>query len=135
MGDAAAPDVVSADAPGADGAADPLLNDCASADYVDRSAGDVSMRTIVAMGTTGYTPRCVRISVGQSIVFAIDFAVHPLSPGVPHGSSVGATLPNPIPASTTGSTATVAFPNAGYYPFYCLNHGHVGMAGVVRVVP
>lgn len=112
----------------------PLLNDCAAAVYVDRTADDAE-RTVVPRGTTGYTPRCLVVRAGQSVTFSMSFTTHPLNPGVPHGSSAGATSPNPIEAQRAGSSYTVAFTGAGFYPFYCNVHGHVGMAGVVRVVP
>ncbi len=138
---------VAVDAPAADqdaasdagGAADapvavPVLNDCAAAAYVDRTA-DAAERTIVPRGTTGYTPRCLTVRAGQSVTFAMSFTTHPLNPGVPHGSSAGATSPNPIEAQRAGDSYTVTFAGAGFYPFHCNTHGHVGMAGVVRVLP
>lgn len=112
----------------------PLLNDCAASAYVDRSA-DAAERTVVPRGTTGYTPRCVTIRAGQSVTFAMSLTTHPLNPGVPHGSSAGATSPSPIEAQRAGDTYTVTFAGAGFYPFHCNTHGHVGMAGVVRVLP
>lgn len=112
----------------------PLLNDCRAADYVDRSADDAE-RTVVPRGTTGYTPRCLTIRTAQSVTFSMSFTTHPLIPGVPHGSSAGATTPSPIEAQRVGTTYAVTFPGAGLYPFYCNTHGHVGMAGVVRVLP
>lgn len=110
------------------------LNDCTPSDYDDRS-GDMAERTIAPRGSTGYTPRCVIVRVGQSVTFAMDFSTHPLVPGVPHGPRTGATSPNLIPPQRTGTQAMVTFTAAGNYPFYCDVHGHVGMAGVVRVVP
>jgi plastocyanin len=123
------------DASNDSGVAVPLLNDCRAADYEDRGAGVDTDRVVRPRGTTGYTPRCVIIQAGQSVTFEMNFATHPLVPGVPHGSTSGATVPNPIARQNSGMTHTVAFPNAGYYPFYCNTHGHVGMAGVVRVMP
>jgi plastocyanin len=32
-------------------------------------------------------------------------------------------------------TYTVAFPSAGYFPFYCSTHAHLNMVGVVQVMP
>ena len=112
----------------------PFLNDCRAADYVDRSA-DAAERTVVPRGTTGYTPRCLVVRAGQSVTFSMSFTAHPLIPGVPHGPTAGAASPNLIEAQRAGTTYTVPFATAGYYPFYCNVHGHVGMAGVVRVVP
>lgn len=131
-------DVGTAD-PDAGAAADatatvPLLNDCAASAYVDRT-GDGDERTVVPRGTTGYTPRCLTVRAGQTVTFSMSFTTHPLVPGVPHGSGAGATTPTPIEAQRAGTTYAVAFAGAGFYPFYCNVHGHVGMAGVVRVVP
>ena len=117
-----------------DAATVPLLNDCNAADYEDRSAGADTTRVVRPRGTTGYTPRCFTIRAGQSVTFEMDFMAHPLVSGVPHGSSAGATTPTPIQNQSSGTTYTVTFASAGYYPFYCNVHGHVGMAGVVRVL-
>lgn len=111
----------------------PMLNDCVAMSYVDRS-DPAAERVIRPRGTTGYTPRCVIIRAGQSVTFEMDFAAHPLVPGVPHGPTAGATTPNVIPRTVRGASVEVAFPSAGNFPFYCNTHGHVGMAGVVRVV-
>jgi|GEM_PF-3598334 len=135
--DAPVADVAPDQAAPADAAGDaaaPTLNDCAPADYVDRSDA-AAERVVRPRGSTGYTPRCVIVRAGQSLTFEMDFTAHPLVPGVPHGPTAGATTPNLIPRTTTGASVVVAFPGAGNFPFYCNTHGHVGMAGVVRVVP
>lgn len=136
--DAATADVPvpSQDAPVADApAAIPMLNDCTAMNYADRSAGSDTDRVVRPRGTTGYTPRCLVIRAGQSLTFEMDFAEHPLVPGIPHGPTAGATSINPIAMQSSGTTYAVTFASAGHYPFYCNRHGHVGMAGVVRVVP
>lgn len=128
----------SADAPATPtdgGGAVPRLNDCTAAEYEDRSGGADTDRVVRPRGTTGYTPRCLIIRAGQSVTFEMNFTTHPLVPGIPHGPTAGATTPNPIARRDSGMTYTVAFPGAGYFPFYCNVHGHVGMAGVVRVMP
>lgn len=112
----------------------PTLNDCQETDYADLTA-PTATRTVMSMGSTSYTPRCLTITQGQTVTFAMDFSVHPLASGIAHGSSAGATTPNPIAAQTTGSTYTATFDSAGFFPFKCTVHQHVGMAGVVRVVP
>ena len=137
--DAAPAYAAPADATPADAASDaalagPMLNDCAPADYVDRSDA-AAERVVRPRGSTGYTPRCVLIRAGQSVTFEMNFTAHPLVPGIPHGPTAGATTPNLIPRTTTGASVVVAFPGAGNFPFYCNVHGHVGMAGVVRVAP
>lgn len=130
-----APDAVAPPDVSEDAAPVPTLNDCVAADYLDARSGAEADRVVRPRGSTGYTPRCLTIRAGQAVAFEMDFAAHPLVPGVPHGSTAGATSPNPIARQTTGATYTVTFAGAGYYPFYCSRHGHVGMAGVVRVVP
>lgn len=129
-------DAATADAPASEdaGVRVPVLNNCLATAYVDRS-GEMDERTVVPRGTTGYTPRCLIVRAGQTVTFSMDFSVHPLVAGVPHGSSVGATTPSPIEAQRTGTTYAVPFMSAGFFPFYCTAHGHIGMAGVVRVVP
>lgn len=122
-------DTVASDQP----ATVPVLNDCNAADYEDRSGGADTTRVVRPVGSTSYTPRCLTIRAGQSVTFEMSFVTHPLAPGVAHGSSTGATTPNPIQAQTAGMTYTATFASAGYYPFYCTVHGHSGMAGVVRV--
>lgn len=113
----------------------PILHGCRVADYVDRSAGEDSDRIVVPRGTTGYTPLCISIRAGQSVTFSMNFTTHPLVAGIAHGPTVGATSPNPITAQTSGTTYTATFAGPGYFPFNCRIHAHVGMVGVVRVVP
>lgn len=112
----------------------PLLNDCAAMDYVDRTGG-ADDRTVTPRGSTSYSPRCMTIRAGQTVTFSMSFAAHPLSAGVPHGSSAGATTPSPILTQRSGSSYAVTFASTGYFPFYCTTHGHLNMAGVVRVSP
>jgi plastocyanin len=117
-----------------DGAAIPMLNDCTPGEYIERIAADAE-RVIRPRGNTGYDPRCVVVRMGQSVTFEMNFSVHPLTAGIPHGPTAGAAMPNPIGMATSGMTHVVSFAAQGFYPFYCTVHGHVGMAGVVRVVP
>jgi plastocyanin len=130
----AATDAVTADT-AADSGGMPLLNECAAMDYQDLAAGSDAERTVRPRGTTGYTPRCLTVRLGQRVTFEMDFATHPLVPGIPHGPTAGATSPNPITRQTAGSTYGLTFEAPGYFPFYCNRHGHVGMLGVVRVLP
>jgi len=136
--DAASADalVTNQDAPPADTPPTiPMLNDCTAMDYMDLSGGADTDRVLRPRGTTGYTPHCVIIRAGQSMTFEMDFTMHPLVPGIPHGPTAGATSPNPIARRSSGTLYVAAFATAGLYPFYCGRHGHVGMAGVVRVIP
>jgi len=69
-----------------------------------------------------YTPKCLTVKAGTTVTFTPDvgndFATHPLTP------STRGTMPNPIPSTTSGITPVpVTFSNAGFYPYYCANHG------------
>jgi plastocyanin len=96
--------------------------------------------TTVTFGGTGataiaYSPRCIKVAKGASVEFMGNFMVHPLAPS----KKRPATGTNPIKETTTGMTATFTFPDPGYYPFYCTQHGFLddgsNMAGVVWVTP
>lgn len=115
--------------------ATPLLHGCGVADYEDRSGGADGDRVVRPRGTTGYTPDCISVRAGQSVTFEMNFATHPLTSGIAHGPTAGATTPSPIVAQRSGTTYSVTFADPGYYPFNCGIHAHVGMVGVVRVVP
>ena len=68
-----------------------------------------------------------------SVTFTADFATHPLIGGRIAG---GMKLPDsatPIAKTTTGVTATFAFPSPGVFGFYCDNHGLAGMNGTIFV--
>jgi plastocyanin len=66
-------------------------------------------------------------------MFMGDFVTHPLIPSALRGTTTG----NPITTTDTGTSASFAFPTAGYYAYYCAVHGPsdtgAGMAGVVWV--
>ena len=103
------------------------INDCADSDYVDATSSEM-LRTFDAWSVaTG--KKCLRIKVGQSVTWVPEggFAVHPLE--ADSGDS-----PTPIMLVNTGTTTTVAFPNAGTYGYHCANHPDV-MKGAIRVVP
>ena len=98
------------------------------------AAGDYQMATTVRFGGTlgsVYSPPCVTVRAGTSVTWEGSFAGHPLSP------STRGTAMNPITRVASGSSATVTFPRAGFYPFFCEFHGSdsgSGMAGVVQVI-
>jgi hypothetical protein len=50
-----------------------------------------------------------------------------------HSSDPSGTTPNPIQAHSSGSMYSVAFPNAGLYPFYVSGQDTKGLLGVVQV--
>ncbi|MEY4576488.1 MAG: hypothetical protein RL701_1191, partial [Pseudomonadota bacterium] len=120
---------------GAGAAATVDYNGCAAANYSDRS--DSSAERIVVMGGSGlvYTPKCMRIAVGQSVSWTGSFLAHPLAPGNPQDSKSGSAS-NPIQPTATGQSAEFTFSKAGTYPYYCTLHGlgtGQGMAGVIDV--
>src|SRR5579862_8953969 len=101
------------DAGGGDAAA--AINGCTTFTDMTASGG-------VITGPSGatpaqYTPNCIHIKVGQSVTWNSDFTDHPLVPT----SGVG-TQPNPITATSTGTTVTIAFPAAGTFAYNCGIH-------------
>ncbi len=77
-----------------------------------------------------YSPKCLRVKVGQAVTFSGSFSAHPLE------QSCG---PATVIASTSsGSSASFTFTKAGLYGYYCTLHGTAsgsGMAGAIEVVP
>src|SRR5205814_2253870 len=79
---AAAPDLAVADAPPADALAGPDLDAACSAAYAGCAAftRDPGPDTLVTFHDYEYVPKCVSITLGNTITFQGDFAVHPLRP-------------------------------------------------------
>jgi plastocyanin len=75
----------------------------------------------------GYDPACVKIPKGGSVTFNGTFSSHPLEPRTTTGGSPN----NPITLMNTGTTHTITFPNAGYFPYHC--NIHASMIGVIQV--
>jgi plastocyanin len=122
------------DSAGTDGGADVYagpqpINGCTV--FVDLTAADAGQPTITgpAGGAVAaqYSPNCVKIKVGQSVTWNSGFATHPL------GAS-GGDSPSPIATTSTGTTVSFSFPNAGTYGFACGIHP-LSMFGAVLVVP
>jgi plastocyanin len=88
-----------------------------------------------------YAPKCLKIATSASVTFTGEdgetFARHPLSPSKKRGNLDR----NPItPTSTAINSKTFAFPEAGFYGYYCIVHGidlpdaaESYMAGVIWV--
>lgn len=76
-----------------------------------------------------YAPACIRIKTGTSVTFTGSFSSHPLS----GGSSGTADASSPITHTTTGSSATFSFPDAGTFPYFCELHFSSGMEGAIFV--
>jgi plastocyanin len=84
------------------------------------------------VGGNRYSPDCVRVRLGQSVLFTGgDFNVHELAQACGPVSNV-------VRASS-GTSATINFSvGLGLYGFYCTQHGSAsgsGMAGAIEVVP
>lgn len=109
-----------------------VFNGCNTADFVDRTAAG-AIRT-VTFGTAGntYSPKCITIAAGQSVMFSGMFGSHPLRPGVGANATAGSPN-NPITVTSAGATASFTFPTAGTYPYNCQFHDAGGMNGVVKV--
>ncbi len=107
---------------------------CDDASQYTTTGATIQYGGIVA-GSFAYAPNCLKVAAGTSVTFepasaSFDFGSHWL-----HPSSRG-TVASPITETKSGTTATFAFPTAGFYPFYCEFHGAddgTGMAGVIWV--
>ncbi|MFT3775892.1 MAG: plastocyanin/azurin family copper-binding protein [Minicystis sp.] len=106
-----------------------LVNGCDPATAVDHTAdADVMVAFGDAEGLK-YNPACIKIAQGHTVTFSGSFSSHPLSggdAGTPDATS-------PIAATSTGTTATFTFANAGTFPYYCTSHFSSGMQGAVFV--
>jgi plastocyanin len=99
--------------------------------FTDLTAADAGLATITGPGPGAlpaqYAPNCIKIKVGASVKWNSGFVSHPLGPS-------GGDTPSPITATSTGTTVTFAFPNAGTYGYACAFHS-LSMFGAVQVVP
>lgn len=80
-----------------------------------------------------YTPKCLKITHGESVTFNGSFSSHPLASSLNRGDTTN----NPIQNTGTGDTATFTFPTPGVYAYFCAFHGSAddgsGMAGAIWV--
>lgn len=112
----------------------PTLNNCAAADYADKSGANDSREIAFGAGNGfHYVPPCIIIARGQTVTFSGSFTSHPLAPGSIGNPTAGS--PNsPIMSTTSGTTAGFTFPNAGTYPYICTAHAmSQGMVGSIHV--
>src|SRR5437762_11247252 len=83
------------------------LNHCEEANFIDRAApGDD--RTVAFGGEQGsgsfaYQPPCISVAPGQSVHFAGEFHVHPMSPGISRRMTTAGSPGNPIPRTVMGT--------------------------------
>lgn len=80
--------------------------------------------TSVAASGTSYSPPCLRVPPGTSVVIEAS-PVHSLNPRPP--GSAGTPIPSQL------ATTTVVFPNPGFYPYQCPEHADQSMFGVIWV--
>jgi plastocyanin len=90
-------------------------------------------------GALTYDPACLKTPAGSTVTFSGNFGVHPLVPSAMRGNTTN----NPItlvpfnPDGGTMANASFTFPTAGFYAYYCAEHGSsdtgAGMAGVIWV--
>lgn len=126
------PDAAADTAAPADGSADagpvcaPSFAGCTS--FEDRTADGADRK--VSFKDFQYTPKCLRMKVGQTVTFVGDFDRHPL---------VSACGPSLAMDKRTGSgSAGFMLTAPGIYGYYCLDHGNPAgavMAGGIDVVP
>jgi plastocyanin len=90
--------------------------------FEDHTASGAS-RTIT-FDSTGYLPKCMRVSTFQDVTFSGSFAIHPLQQVCgPSNSNL---------TTTFGTTKTARFPSFGTYGYRCANHP-VFEQGAIRV--
>ena len=119
---------------GGGGASVPTLNGCAPSDYANASGTPtVNFGGQAQSPLFGYSPRCLQIAEGESVTFAGNFSVHPISPGTSPSDTKAGAANNPIPATTTGMSLSVTFPASGVYPYFCQQHYAAGMTGAILV--
>ena len=96
-----------------------------------------AMRNVLFGGGIGnnYSPKCMRIAAGQMVTFTGSFMIHPIAPGAAPSRTMDppGSTGNPITMMNMGTTATVTFPAAGTYPYFCSTHESLGMFGVIQV--
>jgi plastocyanin len=108
----------------------PDLNDCSKSTATVKTGQAVV--TVTFGGTAGmaYSPACLIVSTGTSVVFEGSFSFHPLAGG--EAGSPDADSPF-TPPTTSGSSAPFTLATPGAYGFYCGNHYASGMKGAVYV--
>jgi plastocyanin len=82
-----------------------------------------------------YEPKCLHICAGATVTFdeidGTNFQIHPLQGGV--SPPVDPDSPFGTLADPNQTTASFTLTEPGSYPYYCISHLNVGMAGVVYV--
>jgi plastocyanin len=87
--------------------------------------------TIMFGGAVGllYSPQCLSVPKGTTVTWSGALLAHPLRPST-------RTPGSPIMATSDGMSVSFTFGSAGFFAYFCNEHGTdqgVGMAGVVQV--
>ena len=101
------------------------VNGCTT--YEDDTAAGATVNGPTTAAPAQYSPACVHIKVGQSVTFNSSFSAHPLA-------AFGGDTGNPIQTTSTGTTASFTFSQAGTFGFHCQAHPAT-MQGAVEVTP
>jgi plastocyanin len=133
-------DGATSDAGDGGGDAGLVVNGCGEAQFAANDARDAGTPVISFPDDAGanmYQPKCVRISVNQSVTFRGDFTMHPLQQ---QPNTAGSPLPlNGSAYAGDGGAQpqdmTYLFNQAGTFGYECSVHGAGGMNGAVDVVP
>ncbi len=112
----------------------------AEGDYVTGTgdAGTAGMPTVsfgTINGTNAYDPQCLETPAGSTVTFSGDFGSHPLVPSTVRGNTTNSPITTVV-SNPDGGKISFTFPTAGFYAYYCGEHGTDagdGMAGVIWV--
>lgn len=80
------------------------------------SESDYVSRAVVRFFDGHYTPRCLRLASGGTVVFQGNFSIHPLAPR-PIES-----MPSPILPTNSGGSVEFEFTEHGFYPYQDTAH-------------
>jgi plastocyanin len=109
-------------------------------DYVTGTgdAGTAGMPTVnfgTINGVNTYDPKCLKTVAGSTVTFSGNFGFHPLVPSTVRGNTTNSPITT-VASNPDGGKMSFTFPTAGFYAFYCGEHGTdagEGMAGVIWV--
>lgn len=99
------------------------VNECTYA-----TATVMTGQSSVAIGFGGglgfaYSPNCVRVDPGTSMMFNGAFSTHPLRGGQVIGGVQTLDPSSPVPSTSSGSTTSFTLSQQGVFGYYCNNHG------------
>ena len=106
------------------------MNGCDSSMAIDKTNDAMTM---ISFEGIEYTPRCVRVRMGSTVVFSGNFTMHPLVGGTVSASTGSPDPSSPLPATSSGAELTVNMSKSGAVPYYCTAHVSSGMMGAIFV--